>query len=152
MKINVGCGQDVRVGYLNIDKYPVSKDVTFGDATNLDKLSILDSSVDEILAIHLIQYLPLSILDSMFEGWNKKLAKDGTIYIESTDACLMGTMMAFVQQPMEVYNNILYNMQGEPIKSIHNLCDLESFIKTKGFETVVKGYKGTEFYLQMRKV
>ena len=56
VKINLGCGKDIRLGYTNIDILG-GENVTRGDVRNLDTCGIADGSVDEILAIDVIQYI-----------------------------------------------------------------------------------------------
>lgn len=152
MRLNLGCGNDVRLNYINIDKVAVTPDVRHGDFRNLNSAGIQNDSVEEILAIDIIQYIPLHELELTVNNWLEKLKTGGTVYLESTDSNMLGMMIAYSQVSLEVFNKILYNNQGESIKSLHNLCDLEHFLRSKGFKTVTKGYKGHSFYLTVSKV
>ena len=62
LKLNLGCGEDIREGYINIDKYiKVCKQV---DLNNIPYLWIKDNSIDEILALNILEHLnnPYDIL------------------------------------------------------------------------------------------
>jgi len=56
MKLNLGCGNDKKQGYINID---VSKEVKPDKVWNLEKtpLPFKENSVDEILANHILEHI-----------------------------------------------------------------------------------------------
>jgi len=67
MKLNLGCNDDIRDGYINIDCYPVEgKDITIMDLTK--GIALPDNSVDEIIAYDVIEHLPDKI-KTMNELW-----------------------------------------------------------------------------------
>lgn len=56
MKVNLGCGNDVREGWENYDMIPVSDDVKFIDLTKLP-LPFSDDYADEVLLSHILEHL-----------------------------------------------------------------------------------------------
>jgi len=67
MKLNLGCGYDVRKGYVNIDKFKTRKGVMPVDL-DLNKLPFPDNSIKEILMLHIFEHLkePTKFLKEMY--------------------------------------------------------------------------------------
>jgi predicted SAM-dependent methyltransferase len=148
MKLNLGCGDNVIQGYLNIDMLPKSANVTRGDIRNLTGIGIQDNSVEEIQAANVLEYLTFSSVGNVLAHWVQKLSKGGSLYIESIDLNVIGTMMAYDQIGIEVINQILYsnNMQG-----LYNLTAIESHLNSIGCKTEIKGFRDYKFYLRVTK-
>jgi predicted SAM-dependent methyltransferase len=151
MKLNLGCGSDIREGYLNIDINQSNNKVIKLDIRNIPDNICPNDSCDEILAINLVEYLKLSDLVIVMKCWYDKLIKNGIVYVESTEARLIGNMLSFEQISLEHVNGILYPDVIPSTKSIYNLSGLETFMKSIGFNTLSKGYRGNSFYLRMTK-
>ena len=75
MKLNLGCGNDVRPGYVNIDRMPQGQappDIyRQGDISSLDWLTE-DGTVDEMVALDCLEYLPTKVLKQTLINWAKK--------------------------------------------------------------------------------
>jgi len=57
LKLHLGCGPNVKEGYVNIDGYVTGEGVVNMDILNLE---YSDNSADEILAEHLFEHLPFT--------------------------------------------------------------------------------------------
>jgi SAM-dependent methyltransferase len=81
IKLNLGCGYDLREGYINCDKYNPSAQ------ENWDMLSIplQDNSVDEILAYHIIEHVPYGVAFSALQEWHRVLKQSGRLRLETPD-------------------------------------------------------------------
>lgn len=56
VKLNLGCGKNIKTGYVNIDKQSDNPDVTLADLNS--PLSFLeDNSVSEIIAEHVLEHV-----------------------------------------------------------------------------------------------
>ena len=82
MRIHLGCGNNVKEGYLNIDKYVVGEGIE-----NYDILSLPFAlgSVDEILAEHLVEHLSFEEESSFFSEMYRLLSPGGVLRIEVPD-------------------------------------------------------------------
>lgn len=79
VKLNIGCGYDIRKGYINIDvKEGVGVDLVL-DATSLH-LPFDDNSVDEILLYHVLEHMVYRY--EFIEECKRILKKDGLLHIK----------------------------------------------------------------------
>lgn len=53
-RLNIGCGQDIRVGYINADMYPGDERV---QQANILELPFPDNSFDEVLALDIVEHV-----------------------------------------------------------------------------------------------
>ncbi len=75
MKLNVGCGQDVRQGYVNVDFRADLPGIMLAD------LSILpwpfsDSTADEIMMLDFLEHFPYAKTDEIIVECNRKDGED----------------------------------------------------------------------------
>ncbi|MDF2433973.1 MAG: hypothetical protein JWP44_3604 [Mucilaginibacter sp.] len=82
MKLHLGCGKNVKEGYINIDKY-----VDLPGVENLDifNLPYSNNSVDEILAEHLIEHIRFNDEEKFWNECSRLLKADGKLIIETPD-------------------------------------------------------------------
>jgi hypothetical protein len=151
MKLNLGCGDNIIQGYTNIDLMPKNSNVTRGNFTNLSMIQ--DGSVEEILALNVIEYLPFTQVGSVLQHWVQKLQSGGTLYVESIDLNVLGTMMAYDQIGIDVINKILYLNAGQGMtpQGLYNMTAIESHLNSIKCKTDVKGFKDYKFYLRVIK-
>jgi len=77
--LNLGCGNDIRVGWENFDKYPVNSDVKHLDISSLP-LPFSDGYADEILISHLFEHLSCNKY-SLMKEISRILKPDGKVVI-----------------------------------------------------------------------
>lgn len=152
VKLNLGCGTDVIMGYRNIDIKPQHQLVEKGDCRNLDNLSVASDSVDEIRAILLLEHISYYEISNVLQHWWSKLKKGGRIYIYDTDSALFGNMMAKFQINTQELNSVLFGNQNEAIKlGIYNLPYIENIFQQFKARTISKGINGTNFFIEIEK-
>jgi len=79
MKINLGCGGDIKEGWENIDQYfQADKSVKKMDARNLD---YENDSAEEIYAAHLLEHIPYEQTLITLREWYRVLAPEGKITV-----------------------------------------------------------------------
>lgn len=112
-----------------------------------------NGTADEILSINSIQYISNQNLPSTIENWISKMKSGAILYIESIDYNLLGNMMAYENISSAQISSILYDFTGtNPPRGIYNLVGIEGFLKSRGMETVSKGYKSPYFWIQVKKI
>jgi hypothetical protein len=86
IKLNLGCGPDIKLGYTNIDTCPLNSNVVVQDIRNLqfDK-----ASVDEIYAKDIIEHMTLDDFIRSIANWSFISKKDALLFIQTTCIDLM---------------------------------------------------------------
>ena len=84
IKLNLGCGSDVKFGYVNVDQNPKYKPDLTGEVIPV-LYSFDDETVTEILSFHLINYFSHSSLIDFLEQCFRVLKKEGELIIEGPD-------------------------------------------------------------------
>lgn len=82
MKLHLGCGPNVKEGYVNIDGFVDGANIQKGDILNLN---YNDGEVDEILAEHLFEHIPFKDEKRLFEECYRMLKDGGILQIEVPD-------------------------------------------------------------------
>jgi SAM-dependent methyltransferase len=83
IKLNIGCGQTVREGWLNIDIDPRLSGAVYMDATR--PLPLRDGSVDLIYSEHMIEHVPLGPALAMLRELHRVLRPEGMVRIATPD-------------------------------------------------------------------
>ncbi len=81
--LNLGCRTDIRPGFINIDIQPFPGVDKVRDACDLKDMA--DSSVDFIVAQHLLEYLPRKKMIAALTEWLRVLKPGHPLEIRVTD-------------------------------------------------------------------
>ena len=81
MKLNLGCGDNLLDGYINVDKYDKAADVQ----ADITELPYEDNSVDKIVAYQVIEHVPYNLNDKLFAEIYRVLKPAGTAILETPD-------------------------------------------------------------------
>jgi len=77
LKLNLGCGNDIRIGYINADKYNNTGNVDI--KCDLNSLPFLDNSLDEIFTSHVFEHIGLNEVHAVVEEWKRVLKENGEL-------------------------------------------------------------------------
>lgn len=77
IKINLGCGNVIKSGYINIDKYNNTNQVDL--KCDLNSLPFKDGSVDEIYTAHVFEHIELNDVYAVLEEWERALRLGGEL-------------------------------------------------------------------------
>jgi predicted SAM-dependent methyltransferase len=83
VKLNLGCGTDIRPGFINIDIQEFPGVTKICDAIALSEFE--NDSVDFIVAQHLLEYIPRKHILSALAEWFRVLKKNAPLEIRITD-------------------------------------------------------------------
>lgn len=152
MRLNLGCGTDIRDNYINIDIDDIKNDkIQHADIRNLNMLNIQDGSVEEILVVNVVEYIKFQEVPHIVRHWVDKLQSKGEIYIESLDANFLGLSLTNHHGTIDKINEIIFGDGKRPKLSLHSLLSVEHLLSQFGLHTVSKGYHNDHFYVRAIK-
>lgn len=106
VKLHLACGSDYRAGYTNVDLYHENAD-QIDERFDVRTIPYPDCSVDEILALHVIEHFDFFEGQRVLEEWYRVLKPGGKLLIETPD--FLETCREFVAGPeerrWELYNH-----------------------------------------------
>jgi predicted SAM-dependent methyltransferase len=156
MKLNLGCGNDIRSGYLNIDRLPpgqAPQDVyRQGDIKSLDWL-VEEGVVDEIVALDCLEYLPINDVKQALINWAQKLTVGGILKILVPDCHAIAKSFAQGQFNLQEYSQMIFGMQEKEDNrlSIIDAATLLSTLQEIGLTISLKRYEGVAIYVEAIK-
>ena len=157
-KLNLGCGNDVRPDYLNLDVIPAKQPLPpevfrQGDVGQLDWIC-QDCSVEEILALNVLQCFPTPVVEQVLANWLRKLRPGGVIKIAFTDLCTIGNLLANDTLPREQAIMLLFGPQDSPANVFKTGLDLKwvtERLTSGGLVIETKAHEGAITYIETRK-
>lgn len=157
IKLNLGCGNDIKDGYINIDRYNNTGNVDM--SADIGNLPFENESVDEIYTSHVFEHIPINEIYGVVEEWKRVLKPNGDLILRLPN--LEHEINIWLNTPdedkwTEVYR--IFGAQSHPGNTHFcgfNLGSLSSFIKSFDFEIVYvrdqnKGH-GNEIGLHAKK-
>jgi len=85
LKLNLGCGDDVKAGYINVDIRKTKPNVLMLDLEK-DLLKVFpDNSVEEIIAKDVIEHVSWRRVEDLLRDIHRVLKSNGRIYIQVPD-------------------------------------------------------------------
>jgi len=149
LKVNLGCGDDIVLGYDNIDINPKSPTVTKMDFSNL---SYADNSVEELRANNIIQHIPIQFFDQIIRHWHSKLHPGGELSISSPNIDTLVNAIMTSQIKLDEFNFYLYSSQcGVPYLSTYSLDYVVNALESVGFVVTSKSHWGYSFLVKATK-
>lgn len=110
VKLNLGCGKDIREGYLNIDFLPIPGSQFF----NISSALPIGNDVEEILMIDILEHFEHFIGERLLRQGANMLRKGGVLRITTPDPeAILDTKQLTIEEKIRW----LYGGQDEPGKS-----------------------------------
>lgn len=150
MKLNIGCGVKKFEGWEGIDVTAHGQKYV-GDVLNMDMIE--DDSVDEAMAIHVIEHIPRYETEKALKEWMRILKPGGQLAIECPD--LIKVLKLF-QVPEAPLNFTIMGLFGDPgfndPAQVHKWCfsraELDALMKDVGFIDVTHGQPKYHFAIR----
>lgn len=152
-RLNLGCGNDKRIGFVNVDQFPGKSDnYRQGDIRSLDWL-VEDSTVEEILAIDCLEYIKSRNVNTTVENWAKKLSPGGVMKILVPDCHLVAKSFFQGQLSLKEYQTIMFGTQenNDERLSLIDSGTLLEMLRGFGLTVSLKRYDGVAFYVEAVK-
>ena len=83
MKLNLGCGNKLLEGWINVDLNPSNPEVVQADISG--PLPFDDDSADEAMAIHVIEHFYVWQAKDILSEWRRVLKPGGRLALEAPD-------------------------------------------------------------------
>lgn len=142
VRLNLGCGGDVREGFLNLDLHSNAPGVTRGDVRKLD-LAFQEGSVDEIVAQDILEHMSHREVHDVLAMWCRLLKPGGTIEIRVPD--IEKQIDCYLEGPWDlaIFNHMVYAGQEHP-GNYHCCCfhmmALQEALEKNGVDVVEGKY------------
>jgi len=155
MKINLMWGRGNPLsGYLNVDPHIYGVDgVSTGDVTNLDGY-VNDSEATEILALDILDFLPLGIAGKALHNWVQKLRHGGKIVVGGTDIGLVCMMFSKKELDLTELNKIVHGEQtkGWDFKASHlSMPELVELLEGLGLKILKKRHSKFQMSVEAQR-
>lgn len=156
MKLNLGCGADIRNGYINIDRLPPGQSPSNiykqGDIQSLDWITE-DNTVNEIVALDCLIYLPTNIIKQALINWVQKLSVGGILKILVPDCHAIAKSFSQGQFSLQEYSQMVLGTQegNDNRLAIIDAATLLSILQEIGLTISLKRYEGVAIYVEATK-
>lgn len=157
-KVNLGSGEDVRKGFLNIDIRDL-KGVNFvADVRDLKEIE--SDSVLFLVAQHLLEYIPRADMLSTLKEWYRILKPKGRLEIRTTDiakltqSLYLNNISTELGMTEEMVLSLLYGQQLHEYDIRYNgftSLFLQGILKGIGFTIEHNVYEDLDFILTVKK-
>ena len=113
-KLNLGCGFDVRVDYLNVDLYENHNPDLIADVTNLWMLP--SGWYSEILAFDILEHISWTRTENILKEWNRLLKEGGELHLKVPNVLGIARLLMEATSPVlhEEYLRCLFGTQCYP--------------------------------------
>ncbi len=111
-KINLGCGEDYKEDYLNVDNCEMFPNARVDWKSDIKDFDAKSNTIDEILLSHVVMYLRPEELQPLLVKWLDFLKEGGKLVIETADIKDICRNIALSNNNQEIYKKGLINLFG----------------------------------------
>ncbi len=136
IRLNLGCGNDIREGYINCDLYNEKADRKMG----VEKLEFQDGEVDEIFASHIVEHFDYYAIREILKEWKRVLKPGGKLIIETPDFLESCKRFVLLQEDKQytMYGHFFAKswVPGETHKFLYTKRELYLLLDEIGFKDI----------------
>jgi len=112
-----------------------------------------DGTVEEIVALDCLEYLPADVIKPALINWTQKLLPNGILKILVPDCCAVAQAFAQGQLNLPEYLQITFGTQnnGDNRLSAIDTITLLSMLREMGLTVILKRYEGVTLYVEAQK-
>jgi len=149
MKLNLGCRDDIRQNYINIDIHEDKDNNPLYRQGNINSLDWIaeDKSVEEIVALNALSKIPLMQLGPTLINWSQKLQVGGVLKISIPDVYLLAKTFVHNQIGSAEFLQLIYG-KDEINQSGLDSDALLDILKQCELSISSKRYDGMAFYVE----
>lgn len=136
MKLNLGCGGDVREGWTNVDLYADVNGVERWDVRNLP---VEPGTVDEIAAIDVLEHISHVEAETTLRHWAKLLQEKGRLTIRCPDAQLQAQALLDGTWDWQLASHMIFgaqDRQGNEHRCCFTMGELLALLERIGLRVV----------------
>jgi predicted SAM-dependent methyltransferase len=134
LKLNLGCGYDLKEGYINID----IRDIVGTAMMDVRQLKYANDSADEIYASDIIEHFSKIEQEPLLKEWHRVLKSGGKLFIRTIDFDRV-YMNLFLAHNHELFFTHLYGGQ-EYEYNYHKWCytktTMKAALEKAGFKNI----------------
>lgn len=149
MKLNIGCGQDIILGYRNVDisrPEPPLENVEY--VQNYYELNCSAGEVEKIRCLYGLAQVPPEHVYITLQSWHQWLKEGGEVYIELYDVYLISNDFINGFIDIKQYADLIYGQQKRTAFTIDAFSDM---IKEIGYKIIDAGLTRHSFYMTLTK-
>ena len=108
LRLNLGCGTDIKQGYINIDQRWIKG---VNQVADVSHLPYKDESVTEVLANDVIEHFPRERTEMVLKEWIRVLRPEGILKIQCPDVRTLAYGLVYNQIPTHEFSRRIYGGQ-----------------------------------------
>lgn len=137
IRLNLGCGEDRRAGYINVDAYVPTADLQM----DIFDLQMDDGMVDEVFSSHMLEHLGKYEVPKVLTEWHRVLKPGGRLCLNLPDLewCMAQWLRTPEEQRWGWALDTIYGLQthdGEYHKTGFTVARAEQLMEDAGFANV----------------
>ncbi len=108
VRLNIGCGADIRQGYINVDFRQMEG---VDQVTDVAHLPYADETVSELLANDILEHFPRARTEEVLAEWIRVLKPGGVLKLQCPDVRALAYALVTNQVPVQEFSRRIYGGQ-----------------------------------------